>query len=294
MPRVHSNGIEIEYEIFGNANASPLLLIMGLGAQLIWWDEKFCLALADRNFRVIRFDNRDVGQSTWLDHLETPNMANLIADVWQGKPVNAPYTLVDMMNDALGILDALDIPKAHICGASMGGMIAQAMAIHHPERMLSLTSIMSTTGNPDTASPNPPPKEIFQPLRPKDRDDYIEKMLPVWDVLAGSALPIDRSQLREKLGSEYDRGYHPKGFIRQFAAILTDGNRRPGLEKVRLPALVIHGDCDPLVPLAGGKDTAEAIAGSEFMIIPGMGHFLPPGAWPKVIDAITRVAAKAS
>jgi pimeloyl-ACP methyl ester carboxylesterase len=292
MPRANCNGIQIEYDEFGDAKNAPMLMIMGLGAQMIWWDEKFCRTLADRGFRIIRFDNRDIGKSEWFDHLGAPDLGTMIADAWQGKPINPPYTLMDMTNDAVGLLDAVEINKAHVCGASMGGMIAQMMAIHYPDRLLSLTSIMSTTGNPNAAALSPPPKEVFQPLRPKNRDDFIEKTLKLWQVLAGDHIFFDQSQLREKLGQEYDRGYHPKGLIRQFAAILTSGNRRPDLEKVRLPALVIHGDSDPLVPLAGGKDTADAIPGAELLIIPGMGHFLPPKVWPQIIDAICRVATR--
>ena len=286
MPKVKANGIDIEYDVFGRDTDPAILLIMGLGAQMIWWDEDFCLKLADLGLYVIRFDNRDVGLSTLFNDEGIPNLKALMMAAWGGKPFEAPYTLDDMTADAIGLMDALGLEKAHFCGASMGGMIAQTAAIQYPERVLSLISIMSTTGNPKLPAPEPAAGKFLMTRVPKERDPYIEYGVELWRTLSGDALPFDEKEIRRKVAESYDRCFCPQGTARQTAAIMTSGNRKPALKNLELPTLVIHGDQDPLVPLAGGIDTAEAVSGSKLVVIEGMGHDLPRAVWPEIIESI--------
>ncbi|MHA2601058.1 MAG: alpha/beta fold hydrolase [Candidatus Thorarchaeota archaeon SMTZ1-83] len=285
--KVKVGDIEIVYDTFGDPSSPPLLLIMGLGSQMILWDDAFCKALASQGFWVIRFDNRDVGLSTKLDDAGTPDAFSLM----QGKTVEVPYKLLDMAADALGLLDALKIDSTHVVGASMGGMIAQTMAINYPERVRTLTSIMSSTGNPDLPQPKPEAVSILVTTPPSDRDEYIDYQLQVWRTLHGPKFPPDEEYVRERSARAYDRSYYPHGTGRQFAAILASGSRRDALKKLKTPTLVIHGDADPLVPVEGGRDTAEAISGSELLIIEGMGHGIPVQVAPRIIEAIVRHAA---
>jgi pimeloyl-ACP methyl ester carboxylesterase len=292
MPRTYANGIDIEYEIFGAPDARPLLLIMGLGAQMIIWDDDFCEQLAARGHRVIRFDNRDIGLSTKLDAAGMPNLVAAVGRRLLGKPVGAPYTLSDMAADTAGLLDALGIETADIVGASMGGMIAQTMAIEHPSRVRTLTSIMSTTGEPDLPQPTPEATAALLTPVPTDRAGNVERAVRVARVIGSPGFPFDEAYVRRRAARAYDRGFYPAGTARQLLAIIASGSRKAALEAVRVPALVIHGSDDPLAPLAGGIDTAEAIPGAELLILEGMGHDLPQPLWPRIIDAICALAAR--
>ncbi len=294
MAIAQANGIEIEYEVIGQPDAPPLLLVMGLGAQLIGWDDDFCLDLARQGFRVVRFDNRDVGLSTKFDHLGLPNLLEAAAKHASGQPIEAAYTLWDMAEDAAGLLDALRIEKAHIVGASMGGMIAQCFAIRHTERVVSLTSIMSTTGAPDLPAPTPEATGILLSPGPSDRAGNIERAVTAGRVLSGGGFPFEEERIRRAAERAYDRSFYPPGPVRQLIAIVGSSSRREALARVTAPALVIHGDADPLIPVSGGIDTHQALSGSELVIIGGMGHELPSGAWPRIISGIASVAARAS
>ena len=292
MPSVRANGITIEYEEFGGQDSTPLLLIMGLGAQLVMWEEGYCRQLADRGFRVIRFDNRDVGLSTKF-HDKCPNPAQLLNDALQGKSITSPYTLDDMAHDAAGLLAALGIPSAHVVGASMGGMIAQLLAIHHPDRVLTLTSIMSTTGNPNLPQAEPDVLALLIGPVPTEREARIQSSVEVWRVIAGSGFEFDEARIRDLVELSYNRDPDPTGMARQLLAIVTGGSRKEALGSVKTPTLVIHGDADPLVLIAGGFDTAEAIPGAEMLVIEGMGHSLPEEAWPRLMDAIVELTQRA-
>ncbi|RJP14568.1 MAG: alpha/beta hydrolase [Candidatus Abyssobacteria bacterium SURF_5] len=288
MAKASANGIEIEYDTFGDTSASPLLLIMGLAAQMIWWDEEFCEQLAAKGHFVIRFDNRDVGLSTKFDDAGIPDLVEVISARIQGKKVQAPYTLDDMADDSIGLLDALGIDSAHVCGASMGGMIAQTIAIRHPKRMRSLTSIMSTTGDPSLPQAGADVMALLITPPPRERTENIEYSVKLWRTISGSRFPFDEDFIRKKLAESYDRSFYPQGAARQIAAIVAHGDRTPALKSVNVPALAIHGSEDPLVPVECGRATARAIPGSSLLVIEGMGHNLPAGAWPQIIDAITR------
>jgi pimeloyl-ACP methyl ester carboxylesterase len=291
MPRASANGIEIEYETFGDRDDVPLLLVSGLGAQMISWDEELCEGLVDRGFYVIRFDNRDVGLSTKVDVGEIDLMA-AITTALAGGPVEAPYHLDDMARDAWGLLEAIGIDRAHIVGASMGGMIVQTMAIQHPERVLSLTSIMSTTGNPEYGQPKPEVLPLLLEAAPADRDGYIEHSTK-GSLLIGSPDYFDEERIRARHGLAYDRCYYPRGIGHQLVAILSAGSRDEALRGLDLPALVIHGDIDPLVTVTGGERTAECLQGAELVILEDMGHDLPVHFWSRLIDAIVGVASRA-
>ena len=285
-----ANGIEIVYDMFGDPDKPPLLLIVGLGQQMIAWDEEFCTQIAARGYWVIRFDNRDTGLSTKLDEADVPNMAVVFEAMVEGKPVDSPYSLLDMADDAVGLLDALGIDSAHVVGESMGGMIAQRMVIHHPDRVRTLTSIMSSTGEPGLPPPTPEAMDILANRPPTDREGYIEDYIERWRVLNGQELPYDEEAARELAAGIFDRGLNPPGFARQLTAVIADGSRKQTLKTVTVPTLVIHGDADPLVPVECGIDTANSVPGSELLIIEGMGHTFPHQVWAKVIDAIVRHA----
>jgi pimeloyl-ACP methyl ester carboxylesterase len=287
MAKITANGIQIEYDTFGRRGDPPLLLIVGLAWQLIHWDEGLCEQLARRGHYVIRFDNRDAGLSTKLAESGIPDIGQIIKARMKGEVIRPPYTLEDMADDAVGLLDALEIEKAHICGISMGGMIAQTIALNHRERILSLISIYSQTGNPALPSPTPEALECLLTPPPMGREANIIYTLDVWRTFSGTGFAPDEDWYRKIAAQAYDRAFYPEGVARQLAAVLTQKNRKPDLGSVCVPTLVIHGADDPLVPVEGGKDTAEAIPGAELIIIDGMGHDLPHGgAWPQIVDAI--------
>jgi pimeloyl-ACP methyl ester carboxylesterase len=290
MPNVTANGIQIEYDTFG-ANSSPaLLLVMGAGGQMIFWDFEFCELLAKRGHFVIRFDNRDVGLSTKFEKAGIPDMMAAM----KGKPVCSAYSLEDMADDAVGLLDALGIEKAHICGASMGGMIAQVISYRYPVRVLSLTSIMSSTGNPELPQIKPDVlAAVFKPV-PEEREAYIEHNVNLWRTLWSPGFPFDEKRLRTIMAESYDRSYYPQGMARQSVAVLAHGYRRSSIASIKVPTLVIHGDEDPLMSVEGGKETAQLIPGAKLLIIDGMGHDMPKEAWSKIIDAISNHTMQAN
>jgi pimeloyl-ACP methyl ester carboxylesterase len=292
MPRARANGMEIEYESFGDPEDAPLLLVMGLGAQMILWHEEFCDALADRGFHVVRFDNRDVGLSTKLDHAGLPDLMGALAAAGQGQPVEAPYRLRDMADDAAGLLDALDLESAHVVGASMGGMIAQTLAIEHPGRVRTLTSIMSTTGDPSLPQAKPEAMAVLLTPAPTERAAAIEHGVRLWRTIGSPGFPFDENEVRALAARAFDRGPSPAGVARQLVAIVASGSRRDALAAVRAPTLVIHGAADPLIPVEAGRATAAAVPGAELVEIDGMGHDLPRLLWPTFIDAIAKHAAQ--
>lgn len=288
--KVTANGIEIVYDTFGEPTTPPLLLVSGLGGQMIAWDEEFCSELAAQGYWVIRFDNRDVGLSTRFDHLGIPDIPAFMKAQITGEKVKPPYLLRDMADDAVGLLDALGIESSHIVGISMGGMIVQEMVIHHPERVQTMTSIMSSTGNPHLPPPKPEAMALLMEPAPEGREAYIESSVRATQVLNGPGFSPDADRVRWNAGLAFDRGLSPAGTSRQLAAIFCSGSRKDALRSVTVPTLIIHGDIDPLVPVEGGIDTAEAISGAELLIIKGMGHDLPPTVWDQVIGAITKHA----
>jgi len=289
---VKANGIEIVYDTFGDSDAPPLLLIMGIGCQMIDWPDEFCAQLAARGYWVIRFDNRDVGLSTKLDEAGAPNIAALMEALERGEAVQVPYSVRDMADDAIGLLDALGIESAHVVGLSMGGTIAQAMAIHYPERVSTLTSIMSSTGDPELPPPTEEALAVLFESAPTDRAEYIEYRIRHRRILSGPEYPIDETRAREHAGQRFDRSLTPPaGFARQLAAILASGSRREALESITASTLVIHGNADSLVPVECGIDTANSVSGAELLIIEGMGHdWRPLALWPQVMEAIVQHA----
>ena len=283
-----ANGIDICYETFGNASDPALLLVMGLGAQMILWDPEFCQALVEQGFFVIRYDNRDTGLSTKFEGHE-PDLAAAM----KGDASSAAYTLNDMADDGIGLLDALGIAKAHIVGASMGGMIVQAMAIRHPDRILSMCSIMSTTGARDVGQAKPEAMASLVAPRPTTREAVIEAAVTGGKLMSGGGFPFDEELASKRAAEAYDRANYPIGMTRQLVGIMASGNRTEALKKVTTPTLVIHGADDPLVTLSGGEATAAAIPGAKLVVIPGMGHEMPAGARPQIVSEIVENTKRA-
>src|SRR3954451_24353707 len=277
-------GIELAYERFGDPAGPPLLLVMGLATQMLGWPDEFCSGLAARGLSVVRFDNRDIGLSTHLHDAPPPDLAAATL----GDTSSASYTLSDMARDAAELLDALELQSAHVVGASMGGMIAQTLAIEHPEKVRSLTSIMSTTGDPRVGGASQEPLGARHPPPARDRAEAIERTVSTYRVIGSPAYELDEPALRERAGLSFDRAYDPAGVARQLVAIIASGDRTARLRELRLPALVIHGVEDPLVRVSGGRATAAAIPGAELVELDGMGHDLPRALWPLITD---RVAA---
>ena len=288
-----ANGIDICYEIFGDPNAEPMLLIMGLGAQMIHWDDDFCRQLAARGFRVIRFDNRDIGKSSKLSGGKRLTPLELLKMRFLKIPVAAPYKIRDMAEDVVGLMDALHVKSAHLVGASMGGMIAQEVAISFPQRVRSLTSIMSTTGDPKVPPPTREASALLMAPPPATKEEYFERFAQTWKVLRVGSFPEDEALDRSRAERTYERGLNPAGVGRQLRAILASGSRKERLASVKAATLVIHGTVDPLVRPEGGKFTAAAIPGAKLLMIEGMGHALPIPMWPQIIDAIGKHAASA-
>ena len=295
MPQVEANGLSIEFEEFGSKDAPPLLLVMGLGAQMTLWPIELVDALVDEGFRVIRYDNRDIGLSQKMEGAKAPGPIRQTLMKRFGFSPTVPYTLADMAADGVGVLNGLGIDKAHIVGASMGGMIAQHIAFSYPERVLSLTSIMSTTGNSGLPAAE---KEALTVLtrRPAsmEEDVLVEHGMLIGRTIGSPDHLDDDTRMRDRVRAGIHRSAYPHGLPRQLAAIIDDGCRRERLKGVKAPTLVIHGEADPLVPLAGGKDTAEHIKGARLKTIPGMGHDLPLALIPEIADAIASHARTSS
>jgi pimeloyl-ACP methyl ester carboxylesterase len=289
MPKVRVNGdVELAYESFGEGE--PLLLIMGIGAQRVLWDEAFCQQLAARGFRVIRFDNRDVGESTRLDKLPVPNVRKVLARRLLGRKVEAPYSLDDMANDTIGLMDALGIDRAHLVGLSLGGMVAQCAALLHPTRVRSLVIFMSAPGEVWAAMPTLAAARALTAQPPRSREGAVEHALKLWRTIGAAPHNTPEERLRELSGQQFDRGVSPRGFARQFAAILAAPPRTRKLSKLRVPTAVIHGLNDPLIPHLAGRLIASQIPGARLTVIKGMGHDLGPSAWPYAIDTIVENA----
>ena len=285
MTKAIVNQIEIEYETIGDPVSKPLLLIAGLGSQLIAWSDEICRILADNGFFVIRFDNRDVGLSTKFDDLGIPDMMAISAAYTRGEKPKLPYTLEDMADDAIGLLDALNIDSAHICGASMGGMIAQIIAYRHPSRVQSLIVMMSTTGNPTLPQANLEIMAKFFAPVPSEREAYIEEMVKRDSLICG-AFEYDEVQGRQYRTEEYDRSYYPEGIARQMAAMAIPGNIQPKISAIKAPTLVIHGKEDPFNSIDAAEEIASTIPGAELFLIDGMAHSFPRKILQQIIDAI--------
>jgi pimeloyl-ACP methyl ester carboxylesterase len=281
--------VDICFETFGSRDDPAMLLVMGLGTQMVAWPELFCRQLAERGFFVIRYDNRDVGRSTHLRWRRSPTIRQLLL---RDKSA-ASYSLADMAHDGIGLLDQLGIERAHVVGVSMGGMIAQTMAARHPDRVLSLASIMSNTGHLWRGTPGLRIYPIFV-RRPKaSREGAVESFVSVFKLIGSPGFPFDEAETRKAAELSYDRGYNPAGTGRQLAAILAAGDRTSGLRRITAPTVVIHGTKDRMVRPSGGRATAAAIPGARLVMIDGMGHDLPRGAWDRMIEAIVGNAQRA-
>jgi pimeloyl-ACP methyl ester carboxylesterase len=283
------DGIELCYQEMGDRDGEPLLLVMGLATQMIAWDETFCGMLADRGFRVVRFDNRDIGRSTKLKAAGVPGRSDLLL----GRRGGAAYLLRDMAGDTVGLMDHLGIDSAHVVGASMGGMIAQATAIEHPERVRSLVSIMSTTGSRRVGHPSYRTFGILFGKPPRGRDATVERAVRTFRTIGSPGYPFEEERVRQIAGRSYDRGHHSPGVLRQLHAITASGDRTAALRRLDLPTLVIHGANDPLVNPSGGRATARAVPGARLEMVEGMGHDLPRRLWSELAEKIAANAARA-
>ncbi|HEX8902857.1 alpha/beta fold hydrolase [Vitreimonas sp.] len=293
MAQARVNGISLEYETHGPEDGAPLLLISGLGTQLTRWPPGLYEKLVARGFRVIRFDNRDVGLSQKF--AGAPTIESVVAARMQGQAPDIPYTLDDMAADAVGVLDHLGVDRAHIAGASMGGMIGQLVAADYPERVLSFTAIFTTTGNPTLPPSKPEAMAVLTTRAPdpnKDIEAYVEHVVRGARTIGSPAYPFEESLLRERALTDVRRAYEPLGVARQLAAVIANGDRRAKLANIKAPVVVLHGDADPLVPVEGGRDLAACVADAELRIVEGMGHDIPPSLYDTVIDAIARAAER--
>jgi pimeloyl-ACP methyl ester carboxylesterase len=284
------NGIEIAYQEIGDPDGEPLLLVMGLGTQMLAWDEEFCAMLAERGFRVVRFDNRDIGHSTMLNEAGVPRRA----DLFLGRRSSAAYLLSDMATDTAGLMDHLGIESAHVVGISMGGMIGQTLAIERPERVRSLVSMMSTTGSRRVGTPTLKAFSLLFAQFPRSREAYVERIVRTFKVIGSPGFPMDEARLRKMAGEMYDRSHRPAGVLRQIHAISASGNRTIALGQLRLPVTVLHGTRDQLIRPSGGGATARAIPGARLRLIEGMGHDLPRELWPTFAEEIAATAARVS
>ncbi len=293
MTQAQINGISLEYEVHGSPNDEPMLLIMGLGAQLTRWPLGLIDKLVAKGFYVVRFDNRDAGLSQKFSG--APKMEDVVIAMLKGETPAIPYTLDDMASDAIGLLDHLNIKRAHIVGASMGGMIGQLVVANHPERTLSFTAIFTTTGNPSLPPAKPEAMAVITTRAPDPNADieaYLDQMVTNARTIGSPSYPFDEKLLRERLLSDVRRCYEPLGVARQMAAVIACGDRRPRAAKITAATVVLHGEADPLVPVEGGRDLAATIPGAELRIIPGMGHDLPPALFDTVVAAICRAAER--
>ncbi len=282
-----ANGIELAYQEVGDPGGEPLLLVMGLATQMIAWPDELCSMLAERGFRVIRFDNRDVGHSTRLDDAGVPGRL----DLFLGR--NPAYLLPDMAADTVGLMDHLGIESAHVVGVSMGGMIGQTLAIEHRERIRSLVSMHSTTGSRRVGQPTLKVFALMLADAPRDRDAFIERIRRTYALIGSPAYPTDEERLREVAEASWERGHNPRGVLRQLHAISASGDRTAALRKLDLPATVLHGTRDTLVRQSGGRATARAIPNARLRIVEGMGHDLPRELWPLFADEFADTAARA-
>ena len=284
-----SNGLVLAYDSFGDPSAEPLLLVMGLGMQMTCWEEDFCRSLVARGYYVIRFDNRDIGLSTHLSQAGLPDIKALMMRALIGldiAPASVPYTLTDMAVDTVGLVGALGIHRAHMVGASMGGAIAQEIALRYPERVRTLVSIMATSGAPGLPPPRAAAMSVLMSPAPRDRKGYIERYQQIMRVLRDGRFPEEERHDPERAGRAFDRGINPAGSTRQLAAVLASGSRKARLASLKTPTLVIHGERDPLIPIECGKDVADTVPGARMVAIRNMGHALPRAAWPQIADAI--------
>ncbi len=290
-----TNGISLEVEDHGSVQGEPLLLVMGLGMQLVAWHAEFVASLVARGYRVIRFDNRDIGLSQRFDHLGLPNLAVESLKFAVGLKVASPYTVADMADDAAGVLDALGIPAAHVCGASMGGMIAQQMAVRHPAKVKSLTLMMTSSGSRRLRGPTLKVRGamISRPTDPKNIQSVIDHYVKLYRLIGSPAYPATEAYLQERLGMSVRRAYRPQGTARQMVAIAADGNRSKLLAGIKAPTHVIHGSQDPLIPVVAGHDLTAKIKGATIDVVEGMGHDLPVPLWPRFVAGITSVAQRA-
>jgi pimeloyl-ACP methyl ester carboxylesterase len=290
-----TNGISLEVEDHGSVQGEPLLLVMGLGMQLVAWHAEFVASLVARGYRVIRFDNRDIGLSQRFDHLGLPNLAVDSLKYALGLKVSSPYSVADMADDAAGVLDALGIPAAHVCGASMGGMIAQQMAVRHAAKVKSLTLMMTSSGSRRLPGPTLKVRGamISRPTDPKNIQSVIDHYVKLYRLIGSPAFPATEAYLQERLGMSVRRAYRPQGTARQMVAIAADGNRSKLLERIKVPTHVIHGRKDPLIPVAAGHDLMAKVKDATIDVIDGMGHDLPMPLWPRFVAGITSVAQRA-
>ena len=299
MARASANGIELEYETFGYPSDPLLLLVMGIGGQLVAWPDGFCAALSERGFRVVRYDNRDVGLSSWFPAPAGFDMAAAVTAALQGPEALAAagfpprYNLTDMADDGIELVRALGAEAAHVVGMSMGGMIAQLMAIRHPERVFSLTSMMSTPDLRQAGMPTDTALGVLMQPAAATREGAIAQGVEAARVTGSTGFPFDEEAVRARTALSYDRAQHPDGFTNHLLALLTAEDRTPALAGIRMPTLVVHGDADPLIQPDGGRATAAAVPGAELLIVPGMGHDLPEEAWPLLAGAIAANAARA-
>jgi len=290
MPNVRANGIDIEYDEFGSPGDPGFLLVMGFSAQMTAWDERFCRQVADNGFRVVRYDNRDVGLSSRVTDGPTPDVMKALS----GDHSTASYTIADMADDAAALLDALDMAPAHVLGVSMGGMIVQSLVTRHPDKIRSLCSVMSTTGDQSVGQASAEAIGALISPPPANRDEAGDRTLVATKVIGSPDFPQEEAVLRERAMAAFDRSNDPVGVARQLVGIAASPDRTADLASVTVPTLVIHGAVDPLIDVSGGEATAKAIPGAELLVIPGMGHDLPPQLWTQIIDAAAANAAKAS
>jgi len=284
--KIQTNGITIAYDTFGESKDPPLLLIMGLGRQMIFWDEAFCSQLASHKRFVIRFDNRDMGLSTHLDTYGIPSITDILGAISKGQRPAIPYRLEDMATDVVGLMDALQLESAHLVGASMGGSIVQILALEHAERVRTAAIIMSSAGDPLSIRPSKEVSDLLLTPAPAEREAYAQYSVESAKLLSGSGFPVNEERIRTMALKAFDRNFNPTGFARQYAAIITAGSRRDRLQRLDVPTLVIHGEDDPLVPVEAGTDLAAIIPGAKLEIIKGMGHDLPAQVWPHIIQLI--------
>ncbi|MFW3171113.1 alpha/beta fold hydrolase [Geodermatophilus sp. CPCC 206100] len=289
LQRARVGDLEIAYETFGSAGDPPLLLVMGLATQMIGWPEEFCAGLAARGLYVVRFDNRDIGLSTHVDDAGTPDLGA----VFGGDTSSVPYALSDLADDTAGLLDALGLDSAHVVGASMGGMVAQLLAIRHPQTVRTLTSIMSTTGDRSVGTPAEAAMGVLLAPPATDRESALQRAVDTYRVIGSPGFEFDEESVRDRAGRSFDRRHNPPGVARQLAAVLTAPDRTADLAAVAVPTLVVHGAQDPLVQVSGGRATAAAIPGAELVVVDGMGHDLPRAVWPELTDRIAALVARA-